>query len=60
MSKRDRLVGVFLLGVMLFNYPFLAVFDRATDVLGIPLMYVYIFTAWGLVIALLALVLERR
>ena len=60
MNRRERLVGVFLLGVLLFNYPLLAVFNRAAEVLGVPLEYVYIFSAWGLVIALLALVVEHR
>ena len=60
MKKRERLVGVFLLGVVLFNYPLLAVFNRTAEVLGVPLVYVYIFAAWGLVIVLLALVVERK
>ena len=55
-----RLAVLFLLGVLLFNYPLLAVFDRATTVLGIPVLYVYIFLAWALLIALLVLVVERR
>ncbi len=58
-NKAERLVAVFLLGVMLFNYPLLAVFNRAVEVMGIPLVYVYIFTAWGLLIALLALIVKR-
>jgi len=57
--KGQRLVVVFLLGVLLFNYPLLALFNRAADVAGIPLLYVYIFGAWGLLIALAALVVER-
>jgi hypothetical protein len=58
-NKAERLVAVFLLGVMLFNYPLLAVFNRAVEVMGIPLVYVYIVTAWGLLIAILALIVER-
>ena len=58
-NKAERLVAVFLLGAMLFNYPLLAVFNRAVEVMGIPLVYVYIFTAWGLLIALLALIVKR-
>jgi hypothetical protein len=57
--RGPRLVVVFLLGVLLFNYPLLALFDRAAVVLGVPLLYAYIFCAWALVIALLALVVER-
>jgi hypothetical protein len=57
--KTQRLVAVFLLGLLLFNYPLLALFNRAAETFGIPVVYVYIFCAWALVIGLLALVTER-
>jgi hypothetical protein len=57
--KNQRLVAVFLLGVLLFNYPLLALFNRAATVFGIPVLYAYIFGAWALLIGLLALVVER-
>ncbi len=34
--KSQRLVVVFLLGVLLFNYPLLALFNRTASVAGIP------------------------
>jgi hypothetical protein len=57
--KNQRLVAVFLLGLLLFNYPLLALFNRAAEAFGIPMVYAYIFCAWALVIGLLALVIER-
>jgi hypothetical protein len=57
--KNQRLVAVFLLGLLLFNYPLLALFNRAAEAFGIPMVYAYIFCAWALIIALLALVIER-
>jgi len=57
--KGPRLVAVFLLGALLFNYPMLALFNREVAVHGIPLLYFYVFLAWALLIALLALVIER-
>jgi len=57
--KSQRLVAAFLAGVALFNYPVLALFNRATDLGGIPLLYAYIFGAWAALIGLLALVVER-
>ena len=60
-SRRGpRLVGLFLLGCLLFNYPMLALFNVRASVLGIPLLYAYLFAAWSLLIVLLALVMERR
>jgi hypothetical protein len=57
--KGQRLVVVFLLGVVLFNYPLLALFNRTASVVGLPVLYVYIFGAWALLIGLAALVIER-
>lgn len=56
----SRLVAVFLLGCVLLNYPLLFLFDRAADLFGVPLLYVYVFTAWAGLIALMAMVIERR
>jgi hypothetical protein len=53
--RTDRLIALFLLGFALFNYPFLAVFNHARLVLGVPLLYLYLFVAWGAIIALAAL-----
>jgi hypothetical protein len=58
--KGERLVAVFLLGLLLFNYPVLAVFYRSTQLFGVPIVYVYIFSTWALLIALLALIVERK
>jgi hypothetical protein len=55
-----RLAAVFLLGLLLFNYPLLALFGRPGDVAGVPLVYAYLFFAWALVIGLLAWIVEWR
>ncbi|MDO8931901.1 MAG: hypothetical protein Q7U97_05865 [Rhodocyclaceae bacterium] len=56
----ERLAALFLLGCALFNYPLLALFNRATEVLGIPLLYAFLFGSWLALIALMAFVIERR
>jgi len=58
-DKSQRMLGVFLLGTLLFNFPLLALFNRTASILGVPLLYAYIFASWALVIGLLALVVER-
>lgn len=55
----ERLAAAFLGGSLLFNYPVLSLFDRHTDLFGIPLIYVYVFTAWAGLIALMAWFIER-
>ena len=54
-----RLIALCMLGCLLFNYPILALFNVPGAVLGIPVLYAYIFTVWALLIALMALVVER-
>jgi len=55
----ERLVAAFMLGCVLLNYPVLFLFARPYTVGGIPLVYVYLFGVWTLLIAILALVVER-
>lgn len=58
--KAQRLAALCLLGVLLFNYPVLALFNVAGTVFGIPVLYAYIFTAWTLFIACMAYVVEKK
>jgi hypothetical protein len=55
----QRLVALFLLGGLLFNFPILALFNRASEVFGIPLLYAYIFGVWLALIVFMALAAER-
>jgi hypothetical protein len=55
-----RLIALFLLGCLLFNYPLLYLFDIRHHLFGIPLLYVYIFAAWALLIGLIATAVERK
>ena len=57
-SKSQRFVALCMLGLLLFNYPILALFDVTGTVFGVPVLYAYIFIAWALLIALMAFVAE--
>ena len=57
--KGQRLIGLFLLGCLLFSYPLLAIFNVRATVFGVPLLYAYLFTAWTLLIVLVAATMER-
>jgi hypothetical protein len=54
-----RLAALCMLGCLLFNYPILALFNLPRAIFGIPVLYVFIFTAWALLIVLMGLVVER-
>ncbi|WP_407277609.1 hypothetical protein U5817_13160 [Aromatoleum evansii] len=57
--KMYRLAALFILGVLLFNHPLLGLFNRPVLIGDVPILYVYTFVAWALLIALLVLVIER-
>jgi hypothetical protein len=59
-NTSQRLIALCMLGVLLFNYPILALFNQPVLVAGIPLGYAYLFAAWALLIALVALAVRRR
>ncbi|WP_319409980.1 hypothetical protein [uncultured Desulfosarcina sp.] len=55
-----RLVGIFLLGMLLFNFPLLYLFNRPLLTLGIPLLYLYLFATWSLIIFLMLIISRSR
>jgi hypothetical protein len=55
----QRFVALCMLGLLLFNYPILALFNVSGTFFGIPILYAYIFIAWAALIALMALVVDR-
>lgn len=57
-SNGQRFVALCMLGAALFNYPLLALFNVPGVLLGVPVLYAYIFVAWAALIALLAYVAE--
>lgn len=58
--RSERLVALFVLAALLFNYPILSLFAGDSLVFGLPLLYVYLFVAWGVVIGLTGWILRRR
>ena len=57
---RELLVALFLLGALLLAPPLLIIFNQATRAFGIPTLYLYLFAVWAVLIALVALAVERR
>jgi hypothetical protein len=54
----EKLALFFVLGAVLINFPVLAIFDRATMIGGVPLLYLYVFGVW--VIGIVAVLLLAR
>jgi Na+-driven multidrug efflux pump len=57
---RQRLAGIFVLGCVLFNYPLFSLFNKPEKILDVPVLYIYIFAAWAVLIALMAYVIEKH
>lgn len=55
---QERLIALFLLGVLLFTPPFLSIFNNPERIFGIPSLYFYLFVAWTLLILLMAVIIE--
>lgn len=53
----ERWVILFLLAALLFSPPLLSIFS-GHRLLSVPVIYLYLFLSWGLVIFLLALAAE--
>jgi hypothetical protein len=54
-----RLIAVAVLALLLFGFPFMAAFDTDHLVAGVPLLWAYLFSAWAVVIGLVAWVGRR-
>jgi hypothetical protein len=57
-TKSQRFVALCMLGMLLFNYPMLALFNVAGTFFGVPVLYAYIFIAWAALIGLMAFAAE--
>jgi hypothetical protein len=56
----ERLIGLVCLGIVALNYPVLALFSKELFFLGVPLLYLCIFSFWFFFIMALALVMRKR
>lgn len=57
--KGQRLIMVFLVGVVLLNYPVITIANRAITLGGVPLLYAYLFAVWGVLIVLAGWIVEQ-
>jgi hypothetical protein len=56
---RQRLLALFAAGLLLFNFPLLALWDRDATLLGLPLFPAALFVLWTLLIAAIGALTER-
>jgi len=56
--RSARMVAVAALALLLFGFPLMALFDVDVRVLGVPLLWAYLFASWGVVVAVVAWVVR--
>lgn len=61
MKKRhqQKLIMIAVMAWLAFNAPLILLFDSADNVLGFPLIYIYIFSVWLLIILISWFVVTR-
>jgi hypothetical protein len=61
MKKRheQKLIILSLLLLLAFNIPLLLLFDSSKPVLGLPIIYIYIFSIWLFSVAISYLIIKR-
>ena len=57
--QRQRLLALFLAAMMLLFSPLILQFEALGLWLGVPVLLIYVFGVWGLVIALAAWIIGR-
>jgi hypothetical protein len=56
----QRLIALFICGLMLLNFPLLGLWDVDTTVLGVPLLTAALTALWAALIFALAWLMERH
>lgn len=57
-DRQARLIGIFLMAVLLFNFPLLGIFDKGEKWGAVPALFLYILIAWVVLILLVFLVMR--
>lgn len=63
MTEQDRstkLLGLFALAFLLFNFPIISLFSNQRLWGGLPALYWYVFVCWIALIGLTALIVKPR
>jgi hypothetical protein len=60
--RSERLIALFLFGAVAFSPLVLRVFDSdpPSTLFGIPVLVLFVFAAWAVLVGLMALVVERH
>ena len=46
LNLNESWIIFFVLGIIMMNYPFINIFNKASQLFGIPLFYLYLYLGW--------------
>ncbi len=58
-SRSPKLIGTFLFFFALLNFPVIGFFNQEKIIVGIPLLYAYLFSIWLVFIILMFLIVRK-
>ena len=58
-NRNAKLTLLFFVAMLLFNFPIIGIFGKNQLVFGLPVLYLYIFSVWLLLIALVYLLFRK-
>ncbi|MBL7797649.1 MAG: hypothetical protein JNJ90_14220 [Saprospiraceae bacterium] len=59
-ERNSKLLITFAVFLFLFNFPIIGMVDRQGTWLGMPLLFIYLFFVWLLLIAVVAVIVSRK
>lgn len=59
-GKQSKLIGLFVIAMMLLNFPLLGIFTHSSSIRGIPTVYIYLFIVWLAIILIMRQNVESR
>lgn len=58
--RSERSVGLFAIAFLALNFPILSLFGRGSALFDVPVLYIYLFVLWALLILLSCVSLRQR
>lgn len=59
-DKSQKLVGLFLLALILLNFPLIGIFSRMQLLWDIPVLLIYILVSWVFIIVITAITVNKK
>jgi Ca2+/Na+ antiporter len=59
-SNNQKLIFLGILMLIMLSYPFISLANKAQLLFGIPMLYLYIFIVWIIIIIILYRIVEKK